>query len=92
MQEAFTVALEKWPEQGMPANPRAWLISTAQHKAVDALRRSALLDSKREELQKIAELEQQLADADENMRRHDSTDGVTMAIHSATCIKTTACA
>jgi RNA polymerase sigma-70 factor (ECF subfamily) len=75
MQEAFTVALEKWPVEGTPANPRAWLISTAQHKAVDALRRSARLDSKREELQKIAELEQQLADADENMRRHDSTDG-----------------
>jgi RNA polymerase sigma-70 factor, ECF subfamily len=73
MQEAFTVALEKWPEQGTPANPRAWLISTAQHKAVDALRRSARLDSKREELQKIAELEQHLADADENMRRHDPT-------------------
>jgi RNA polymerase sigma-70 factor (ECF subfamily) len=75
MQEAFTVALENWPEQGTPANPRAWLISTAQHKAVDALRRSARLDCKREELQKIAELEQQLADADENMRRHDLTDG-----------------
>jgi RNA polymerase sigma-70 factor, ECF subfamily len=75
MQEAFTVALEKWPEQGTPANPRAWLISTAQHKAVDALRRSARLDSKREELQKIAELEQQLTDADQNMRRHDSTGG-----------------
>jgi len=73
MQEAFTVALDQWPKQGVPANPRAWLISTAQHKAVDALRRSARLDSKREELQKIAELEQQLADADDNMRRHDST-------------------
>lgn len=75
MQEAFAVALEKWPELGMPANPRAWLISTAQHKALDALRRSANFDSKREELQKIAELEQQLTDADENMRRHDSTGG-----------------
>lgn len=75
MQEAFAVALEKWPEQGTPANPRAWLISTAQHKAVDALRRSARFDSKREELQKIAELEQQLADADQNMRRHNSTGG-----------------
>jgi RNA polymerase sigma-70 factor (ECF subfamily) len=76
MQEAFTVALEQWPEQGTPANPRAWLISTAQHKAVDALRRTARFDSKREELQKIAELEQQLADADANMRRHDSTSAL----------------
>jgi RNA polymerase sigma-70 factor, ECF subfamily len=69
MQEAFTTALEKWPEQGVPANPRAWLISTAQHKAVDQLRRRARFDSKRDELQKIAELEQSIADADENMRR-----------------------
>jgi RNA polymerase sigma-70 factor (ECF subfamily) len=73
MQEAFTVALEQWPVQGVPANPRAWLISTAQHKAVDSLRRRARLDSKREELQKIAELEQQLAGADDNMRQHDPT-------------------
>jgi RNA polymerase sigma-70 factor (ECF subfamily) len=73
MQEAFTAALEQWPRHGMPANPRAWLISTAQHKGVDLLRRSARFDSKRDELQKIADLEQQLADADENMRRHGST-------------------
>jgi len=73
MQEAFTAALEHWPEQGVPANPRAWLISTAQHKGVDLLRRRARFDSKREELQKIAALEQQLADADEAMRRHDLT-------------------
>ncbi len=73
MQEAFTTALEKWPKQGVPANPRAWLISTAQHKAVDQLRRRARFDSKRDELQKIAELEQSIADADENMRRHGMT-------------------
>src|ERR1700757_5104396 len=64
MQEAFAAALEQWPTQGMPANPRAWLVSTAQHKGVDLLRRNARFDSKREELQKIAELEQQLALAD----------------------------
>ena len=74
MQEAFATALEKWPELGVPANPRAWLISTAQHKAVDQLRRRARFDSKREELQKIAELEQSIADADENMRRHGMSD------------------
>jgi len=72
MQEAFATALEKWPEQGVPSNPRAWLISTAQHKGVDLIRRRARFDSKREELQKIAELKQQLADADENMRRHQA--------------------
>jgi RNA polymerase sigma-70 factor (ECF subfamily) len=65
MQEAFATALEQWPRQGEPENPRAWLVSTARHKALDLLRRSAIFDSKREELQKIAELEQRLAPAGE---------------------------
>ena len=38
-QEAFSVAIEQWPRLGTPANPRAWLVSTARHKAIDALRR-----------------------------------------------------
>jgi RNA polymerase sigma-70 factor (ECF subfamily) len=38
-QQAFASALEQWPQQGVPANPRAWLVSTARHKAIDALRR-----------------------------------------------------
>jgi RNA polymerase sigma-70 factor (ECF subfamily) len=40
-QEAFATALEQWPREGLPANPRGWLISTARHKAIDALRRKA---------------------------------------------------
>jgi RNA polymerase sigma-70 factor, ECF subfamily len=67
MQEAFTAALEQWPKQAIPDNPRAWLISTAHHKAVDLMRRRSRFDSKREELQKLAELEQQLSEAEENM-------------------------
>jgi RNA polymerase sigma-70 factor (ECF subfamily) len=38
-QQAFALALEQWPQQGIPGNPRAWLVSTARHKAIDALRR-----------------------------------------------------
>lgn len=41
-QEAFAVALEAWPRSGMPENPRAWLVSTGRHKAIDRLRRSAV--------------------------------------------------
>jgi RNA polymerase sigma-70 factor, ECF subfamily len=73
LQEAFTAALEQWPQQSMPEHPRAWLISAARHKAVDMLRRRACFDSKREQLQKIAELEQQLAGADEPMQQPDHT-------------------
>lgn len=39
MHDAFAVALQRWPLEGVPANPRAWLISTARFKAIDALRR-----------------------------------------------------
>src|SRR5712671_5484599 len=74
MQEAFAAALEQWPKRGIPDNPRAWLVSTAHHKAVDMLRRRSRFDSKREELQKIAELEQQLSegDASKDMLRPDA--------------------
>lgn len=39
--EAFEAALRQWPTSGIPENPRAWLIRTARHKAIDALRRSS---------------------------------------------------
>jgi RNA polymerase sigma-70 factor (ECF subfamily) len=38
-QEAFTAALDQWPISGVPTSPRAWIISTARHKAIDRLRR-----------------------------------------------------
>lgn len=67
MQEAFAIALEVWPERGVPENPRTWLISTARHKALDSLRRAAILESKREELQKIADLDQRFAAEEQAM-------------------------
>jgi len=70
LQEAFATALEQWPQQGIPVNPRAWLISTAHHKGVDLMRRRMRFDAKRGELEHLAELEQQLADAEEDMLRH----------------------
>jgi RNA polymerase sigma-70 factor (ECF subfamily) len=44
LQDAFTAAVERWPADGIPANPRAWLISTGRFKAIDALRRRARFD------------------------------------------------
>ena len=41
LHEAFRAALEQWPRDGLPANPRSWLVSTGRFKAVDALRRRA---------------------------------------------------
>src|SRR5215831_10680640 len=50
LQEAYATALQKWPVEGTPANPRAWLISTARHKAIDRLRRASRFESKQEEI------------------------------------------
>jgi RNA polymerase sigma-70 factor (ECF subfamily) len=47
LQDAFRAALEQWPNDGVPANPRAWLISTGRNKAIDALRRQARHDASR---------------------------------------------
>ena len=44
LHEAFRAALEQWPRDGVPANPRAWLVSAGRFKAIDAMRRSARLD------------------------------------------------
>jgi RNA polymerase sigma-70 factor, ECF subfamily len=45
MHDAFTAALERWPRDGVPASPRAWLVSTGRFKAIDALRRRARFDA-----------------------------------------------
>lgn len=45
MHDAFNAALQRWPETGIPASPRAWLISTARFKAIDQLRRATRLDT-----------------------------------------------
>src|SRR5207247_9509955 len=39
LHDAFNTALEQWPRDGVPANPRAWLVSTGRFKAIDAIRR-----------------------------------------------------
>jgi RNA polymerase sigma-70 factor (ECF subfamily) len=45
LQEAFAAAVERWPVEGVPKNPRAWLISTGRFKAIDSLRRRARFDA-----------------------------------------------
>ena len=44
LSEAFRAALEQWPREGVPANPRAWLVSAGRFKAIDAIRRQARFD------------------------------------------------
>ena len=49
-QDALVVALEQWPQSGVPENPGAWLMATAKNRAIDRLRRNQLLERKHEEL------------------------------------------
>jgi RNA polymerase sigma-70 factor, ECF subfamily len=56
VQEAFAVALERWPRDGVPAHPRAWIVATARNKAIDRLRRERVLANKRDALARLAEL------------------------------------
>ncbi|MDQ4146407.1 MAG: RNA polymerase subunit sigma-24, partial [Pseudomonadota bacterium] len=45
LHDAFRAALEQWPRDGVPANPRAWLVSTGRFKAIDGMRRCARFDA-----------------------------------------------
>src|SRR5947208_5865877 len=45
MHDAFRAALEQWPNDGVPTNPRAWLVSAGRFKAIDGLRRQKRFDS-----------------------------------------------
>jgi RNA polymerase sigma-70 factor, ECF subfamily len=60
LQDAFTAAMGQWPRDGVPANPRAWLVSTGRFKAIDRLRRRARFDAALAEL--AARLDDQAPD------------------------------
>src|SRR3990170_2040373 len=63
-QEAFVVALERWPEAGVPDNPGAWLMTVAKRRAIDLLRRRTLHQRKQEQLGRELEAEHELLEPD----------------------------
>jgi RNA polymerase sigma factor (sigma-70 family) len=63
-QDALVIALERWPETGVPANPGAWLMATAKNRAIDRLRRKKLEGRKHEELGHDLEIERELSAPD----------------------------
>lgn len=63
-QDALVVALERWPAEGIPENPAAWLMTAAKRRAIDSLRRGHMLVQKHEEISRELEVQQQrLGDA-----------------------------
>jgi RNA polymerase sigma factor (sigma-70 family) len=64
-QDALVVALERWPESGVPENPGAWLMATARHRAIDLLRGRTLRERKHEQLgRELEALERAVPDFD----------------------------
>ncbi|HTY60277.1 MAG TPA: RNA polymerase sigma factor [Bacteroidota bacterium] len=70
LHDAFKSALEQWPDEGIPANPRSWLISAGRFKAIDRIRRNARFDNSSDTL-----AEQRDADAEDPSERIDDVVG-----------------
>src|SRR5579864_1639415 len=70
-QDALIIALEKWPETGVPDNPGAWLMATAKHRAIDYFRRNKLLERKHEELGRELKTQQEAAVANFEITQDD---------------------
>lgn len=62
MHEAFSVAVEQWPRDGIPANPRAWLVSVGRFRAIDTIRRRTRFDAS------LADLTQQIDPSDPTIK------------------------
>jgi RNA polymerase sigma-70 factor (ECF subfamily) len=63
-QEAFATAAERWPRDGVPANPAAWLVTTARHRAIDRIRRDRTLAAKTRLLE-VPQATEEIDDVDE---------------------------
>jgi RNA polymerase sigma-70 factor (ECF subfamily) len=65
LHDAFAAALERWPAEGLPRNPRAWLVSAGRFRAIDHLRRRAAFDERSAEIVRESRLDRQRGEARE---------------------------
>lgn len=83
VQDAFLLAIERWPADGIPRNPAAWLTRVAKNRALDRLRRTVLIDGKHRELAiDMAELEREIPDI-ESALDEDIDDDILRLIFTA---------
>src|SRR3954447_9498141 len=66
LHDAFASAMEQWPRDGMPANPRTWLVSAGRFKAIDVMRRRARFDAS------LGEIAERLSADNQNAAAKDS--------------------
>jgi len=83
MHEAFAAAFEQWPREGVPSNPRAWLVSAGRFKAIDALRRRARFDGAVDEVAQQVHPEPEPEDWDDAQFRDDQLRLIFMCCHPA---------
>jgi RNA polymerase sigma-70 factor (ECF subfamily) len=81
-QEAFALAAERWPRDGMPDNPRAWLVTTARNRAIDRIRRDRTLAAKTRLLD-VQEATEDSVDDDETMIPDERLELVFTCCHPA---------
>jgi RNA polymerase sigma-70 factor (ECF subfamily) len=82
-QEAFAIAAERWPGEGMPINPGGWLLATARNRAIDRIRRDRTLVAKRRLLAQREAVEQQTDSTDETTFRDERLELVFTCCHPA---------
>src|SRR5260221_363187 len=86
-QDALVAALEEWPTSGVPERPGAWLMGTAKHRAIDAVRRRRALERKNEEVGRDTERAQSGIDLDDAIDDDNVGDDllglILMACHPA---------
>jgi RNA polymerase sigma factor (sigma-70 family) len=84
-QDALVAALERWPQSGVPANPGAWLMATAKHRAIDQLRRRTMLERKHQQLGHELEAQQEAAVPDLDARLDDHVGDDLLRLVFTTC-------
>jgi RNA polymerase sigma-70 factor (ECF subfamily) len=67
VQDAFATAVERWPRDGVPANPLGWIVATARNRAIDRLRRERVFRQKREALARLEALTVEPADEEDEV-------------------------
>ena len=84
LHDAFRAALEQWPREGMPANPRAWLVSAGRFKAIDAIRRRARFDALEDRAEQVAAIiDDRAANGDEEHVEDDRLRLIFTCCHPA---------
>jgi RNA polymerase sigma-70 factor (ECF subfamily) len=84
LHDAFAAAVEQWPDEGVPANPRAWLVSAGRFKAIDKIRRRAKFDATIAELVNELDAEAEIApEPEENSVEDDRLRLIFTCCHPA---------